>query len=955
MHRTKSNQKQKFDPLRPILQFPSILKIILKRQRHYLVLTLLALVNVVLAVGLITSASFFSQAVDRVVLLQELREFTSVTGRPPLSTSIYIFPSRRQPITLEKAEELAQHIAQIMAGEVGLPVQHLGIEVTSGNLTLQPAPDSTLFAEGKNNLGSVNTAYVANVAGQMKIIEGQPLDEDGASGEVVDVWMHEAMAQSMGAHIGEKLILSINMNGPKTPVQVAGIWRAEDPQGPFWFNNPDSAFKTSLIVRRSDYIQSIQPMLGSGAGQVSWYVVLDENEIAPKHSEAYLLGFERSLELINRFLPGARMNMPPLDPLEEFVDRSSTLTVLLLGYNLPAFAILLYFLALTSAVMAQWQRRETVMLVSRGMSITGVLSLTLVEQVVLFVAGYPIGLTFGMTIAWLMGYTESFLAFTSRAALPVSLEGFNLPLTVLALCFALFTRLMPALRAARSSLVTEERERARPMRKPFWFRFYLDLVLLIPTYYAYDQMIKRGSLAGLVTDRPEDLFRDPLLIVVPALFILTASLVTMRVFTWLMRLVDLLAGRIQWLTLHLTLRQLGRQSLDYVRPLLLVIIALGMGVYTISMAASLDQWMVDRIYYANGADYVLTPNPAVADVVPTDGNWIPLPYAFETVPGVQDATRVAEFPMAVDPDTRRQVRGRFLAVDRAEFASVAWFRQDFAREPLGAMMNRLAPVMEGVLVSEEFLRDRQLRVGDTLLLRVDIRNIASIVTDFMIVGTYRYFPTVYEEDQLTIIGNLDLFSTLTGVIPEHTLWMRLAPGTDTQTLAKNIAESQHIAIRRAQDARGLIRAEQERMERVGIFGTLTAGFIATAVMSILGLLVYSYASLQDRAYRLAVLNAVGLSRRQILVQVIFEYAFLALFGALAGALIGMLAADLFVPFFRFTGTSGVPLPPLLPVISASQPRILSLAFGLTIIVVEVITMGTILHNRLVQIMKRVWM
>ncbi len=30
---------------------------------------------------------------------------------------------------------------------------------------------------------------------------------------------------------------------------------------------------------------------------------------------------------------------------------------------------------------------------------------------------------------------------------------------------------------------------------PFWYRYYLDFLLIIPTYYSYLQMRARGSLA----------------------------------------------------------------------------------------------------------------------------------------------------------------------------------------------------------------------------------------------------------------------------------------------------------------------------------------------------------------------------------------------------------------------------------------------------------------------------
>lgn len=54
--------------LRPLFQLMGAVKLVLKRQRHHLRLTLLALLNIILAVGLVTNSYFFSQAVDRVIL-----------------------------------------------------------------------------------------------------------------------------------------------------------------------------------------------------------------------------------------------------------------------------------------------------------------------------------------------------------------------------------------------------------------------------------------------------------------------------------------------------------------------------------------------------------------------------------------------------------------------------------------------------------------------------------------------------------------------------------------------------------------------------------------------------------------------------------------------------------------------------------------------------------------------
>jgi putative ABC transport system permease protein len=912
-------------------------------------MVILALLGIILSVGLVTNASFFSEGVDRVILLQNLAEFSRVTGRPPFSTNVYIFPSNRFPITLEDSEQMSQHIGDILASEVGLPLRHLGLEVSSGTMLLQPEVGSDLYGQGMDYLGSVRAIYIADIAQHMAVDRGIPFDQDAVSGPVLDVWMHEHMAQEMGVQVNEEFIIRPDVTINPTPIRLAGIWHADDPENDFWFGDPDGGLKDALIVRRDDYIRFVQPMVASGSREASWYVILDELKMVPKESPNYLAGFQRGQDLINRFLPGVRFNMPPLDPLEDFVQRSTALTIILMGYYLPAFAILLYFLLLVSAIIAQWQSREISILISRGMGIFGILNITLLEQSLLFILGYPLGIAFGLWIARMMGYTTSFLAFTQRPPLPVSLHGLSVPLTLLALGVSLVSRVWPILRVDRQNILAEGHEWARPSQGPFWYRTYLDFLFILPTYYAYNQMSQRGSLAGMIVSQPEDLYQDPLLIVVPALFVVTAALVTMRLFSLAMRMLDVVANRTPWLSIHLALRQLGRQSHEYISPLLLVIIALAMGIYTLSMATSLDQWLVDRMYYRAGADITFLPMPLSRGVTYTDGNWVPAPQEFTKVEGVLGATRVGTYASRVTLAIDGEVRGQFIAIDRLDFPKVAWWRSDLSQEPLGALMNRLASSPDSILVSREFIANNGLQIGDQIPVQVNATDYFKIRFRATIAGVFDYFPTVYEEQGFGIIGNMDQLSTLAGFIPTHEIWLKIDPAASEAEIREATPGTARVVPSTGLDARILITEEEGKMERVGIFGTLTIGFLASAAMAILGLLLYSNASLRERMYRFSVLHAVGLLHRQIVTQVVMEYTFLATFGALTGAFIGIMASRLFVPFFRFIGESGIPLPPLLPLMADQSMVNLAIIFSLIIVSAEVLTITSALRRRLERI------
>ena len=934
---------------RPLRIFGGLVVLTLKRLRSQPGLALLAVLQIVLAVGLLTSASFFAQAVDRVILQQELDRLSSVTGRPPFSTRVYFFPSSRKPMDVTTAEAAGRSIAGTLSAEIGLPIGQAITQLESGNMMLMPPPNDTRYSNSGSFLATTNLIFMQEVGQHLEILAGEALDDDGRSGpDAMDVWMHREMAGSLGLDVGETFTIAPTVNQPSTLIRVRGVWQAADASNAYWFRNPDAALKEALLIRRLDYVERVQPLINGGSRFASWQIALDDNELNPALARAYALGFERGMAVINKYVPGANLDVSALDSLKDFVQRKTAMTILLLGFNIPALGFLLYFLILLSAIIARSQQRETSLMVSRGARVVDVLGLVMVEEFLLFVVGTPLGIGAGMALAWGMGYTDSFLTFTPRPLLPVSLQGIDYTLIAVALVVSLLARLLPSLRSTRKSIVAYESSYGRPQESPLWRRAYLDFLLIVPTVYAYQQLSHREALVLLVQSNTDELFQDPLLLLVPALFIFTASLLVMRFFPLLMNLLDAIASSLPWTAPHLALRQLGRHSHSYLNPLLLVVICLGLGIYTHSMAASLDQWLVDRMYYQVGADIAFTPySEAAADAL--GGEWIPQISAFAELPGVVRATRVGEYDARMEIGGGRAVPTRFLAVDRADFASVAWFRRDFADESLGSLMNRLATSPDSVLVSQTFLAQHLLKVGDGIPLWVTLDAGFRVQSQFTIAGVYSLFPTT-EEAENALIGNMDYLALLTGATFPHDIWLRVEEGTDSKALLKSVVRL-GIEAPKWKDSRALIAEEKAKTERVGIFGTLTVGFLAAALMAVLALLVHSYASLQERLFQFGVLRAIGAQRRQLMAQLTIEYGLLVLYGTIAGSFIGAYASELFTPFFRSASQSKVMLPPLMPIIAQDEVFRLTVIFGVIIILVELAATAQAMQRRLFEIMR----
>jgi putative ABC transport system permease protein len=106
-----------------------------------------------------------------------------------------------------------------------------------------------------------------------------------------------------------------------------------------------------------------------------------------------------------------------------------------------------------------------------------------------------------------------------------------------------------------------------------------------------------------------------------------------------------------------------------------------------------------------------------------------------------------------------------------------------------------------------------------------------------------------------------------------------------------------------------VRKEERRPERQGLFGLLSVGFAAAAVLTVLGFMLYALFSFRRRFIELGVLRAIGLSSSQMTVLLASELAFLILTGLVMGTVLGSWASNLFIPYMQVGGGATANVPP----------------------------------------------
>ena len=242
-------------------------------------------------------------------------------------------------------------------------------------------------------------------------------------------------------------------------------------------------------------------------------------------------------------------------------------------------------------------------------------------------------------------------------------------------------------------------------------------------------------------------------------------------------------------------------------------------------------------------------------------------------------------------------------------------------------MNELGGNPDGVLVPTDLLKKQDLKIGDTLVLGVQTGVSGdSIPLELTIVGSFDLFPTWYPENGSLFVANLDSLYLEAGAEYPHEVWLRTTANADPEgivyairgysiTLDSQADQSRLVEnglntlVQSWSSAKNNILTAQQRPERQGLFGLLSVGFIASALLTVLGFLLYALFSFRRRFIEMGMLRAIGLSVRQMTMFLAAELASLIVLGIGAGTLVGVLASRLFVPFLQIGSASQANYPP----------------------------------------------
>jgi putative ABC transport system permease protein len=550
--------------------------------------------------------------------------------------------------------------------------------------------------------------------------------------------------------------------------------------------------------------------------------------------------------------------------------------VLFVFLGLPGviLAMLLTFTVTTAG--AQRRRQEQALLRTRGASLSAVLRLESLEAIIVAIGGVVCGLL----LAVIAAKTAAPATMLTSAA---SLVWMGIA-ALLGIALAVVAVMYPAWADARRATVAAARAVIGRGYRPLWQRVYLDVLLLIGSAVAFWQSASSGYQVVLAPEGVSQTAVSYQTFIAPVCLWLGVGLLTMRVWSLgLRRGRPVVAGLLRPLARGLSevvSASLGRQHALMTRGVVLVALAFAFAVATAVFNTTYNAQSSVDAALTNGADVTVTGTTASPPGT--------LLAQLRALPGVSAAQSMQHRYAYVGNDLQDLYGIDPATIGQATTMANAYFGNNDARATLAA----LAAHPDGVLVSDETVRDYQLQPGDPINLRLQSASDQQYhVVPFHFIGVVREFPTAPKDSFL--IANAGYIAQQTGVPAAEIVLLRTNGGAATVAAHAKTAVSS-LAGARVTDIGSTRQTIGSSLTSVNLHG-LTRLELVFAVLFVAGATGLVLAlGMAERRRNYALLAALGATRGQMGAFVWSEGLLTLIGGAIIGIATGFAVAAMLV-------------------------------------------------------------
>ncbi len=520
--------------------------------------------------------------------------------------------------------------------------------------------------------GDVITSIGVLVAAEpmIEFVAGSP--DSPADGDAIASSLHVDAASELQLGVGDIVVLDGRNDEPVT-VQVVALFEPVDRFDRLWFDQPQVRDGVTLVgtfneagpflVDSSAFARVARP------ATMRWRGLVDPTSITTADTTALRLGaagIERFInDAVNR--NDAEIDVAVATDLPAMLLATDTAlgstAAVVAAVLLQLVGVALYGLALAAMVLVASRAAETSLLRSRGADARQLGMMAAAEGLVIAIPAVVIGPPLARQVVNVVG------RWGPVATAELDLDGAVSRSAVVGSCLVGIAVAVivtwPAVRSAQSFAIAQS-SRTRPSGPNLMQRTGLDIGISLLAVAGLWQLTRSSAATGDLGGR---LGTDPVLVFAPALGVVAASLLTLRLISLIASAVQSVTSRRKGLSVALAGWELARRPGRTARTSVLVVLSVTVGTFAAVHGSSWEQSQRDQADASVSADGVVVPeNRPTAPIEPSL-----LSSAYRQAPGVSAAVPI-DRPRLIIPGGVGTVAT--VAVDSRELGDVLRVRDD---------------------------------------------------------------------------------------------------------------------------------------------------------------------------------------------------------------------------------------------------------------------------------------
>ncbi len=873
-------------------------RVMLLKMWHKKWMNLCLFLGCILLVATVVSFPLYQNAAYDRMLHEEFTNSFSETGVWPGLISMTVTSKKdKEGKTIRRMEEL-----------MGTIYNTLGVDEKESVFYYYLWRAEVLSTMNRSDMGdiSVSIGTMANLDKHAKMLSGEMYSETGINEDgAIEVVISSSCMVDQGFLVGETIYFKDvkAFDGSTIKMYIKGVFDEEDYSDVYWQHTPDEM--GTVLLMNNDLFKSM--FTGENAGKynlVCYYDAMFEYAGMSAKDAEYL---SKQTDYLAHESAYKSVIADPdyINVLDSFTRKKDRISQTLVILQIPVLVMLAAFLLMISGQMYEMERNEISVIKSRGSSGAQIFRIYLYQGLSLTVAGAAIGIPLGRFFAGILGATRNFLEFDSKEKLPISYTTESMIYAGAAMFVTLMCMTLPAIKHSRVTIVKLKQAKALK-KKSWWEKFFLDIVLLAASIYGFYNFHR--NIESLKKTVLEGKSLDPLLYISSSLFILGAGLLFLRLQPYIVKLIYNVGKKFWGPASHVSFMENIKNGRKQQLIMLFLIMTISLGMFHANVARTILSNAIENTNYKDGTDLII--KEAWVEMIDENGNPTgeyaePEESKYADAAILDSYTKVYYDEKGFFTPKSSRVYIDILGIHTKKFGQITSVDKKLNGTNYYELLNKLAVVENGVLLSENFKNVYGLKEGDN----INFSNYLGRSVNGKVVGFFSYFPgyaptvtslnpdgTATTEDKYLLVTHYDITKKKFGLLP-YEVWGKLSEGTTEADVISWVNDNK-VKLKKYVNRPADIEATMKDPLLSGTNGVLTLGFVVTILLCGVGYLIYWVMSIRERELVFGVLRACGFHKGEVIHMLLNEQIFSGIFSIFAGIGIGKLTSTMFVPILE---------------------------------------------------------